>query len=380
MAWNEPGGGKNNQDPWRGRNDQGPPDLDEVVKKLQERFGGLLGGNGGSGGSGLVWLLIGVLFVVWLIAGLYRVEEAERAVVLRFGKYHQTTEAGLHWRPWGIDTISKVDVTAVKSLGMKARMLTEDQNIVDVELNVQYRVQNPEAYFLEAQRPEFALRNATESALRHVVGGSSMDQVLTEGRQAIGLEVEGRLQNYLTTYTTGLVVSNVNVKDAHPPEQVKASFDDVIKAREDEERVQNEAQAYANGIVPEARGAAQRMMEEATAYKAEIVDRASGEAQRFEQLLAEYQRAPEVTKRRLYLQTMEEIYGNTTKILLDVEGGNNLLYLPFDKLLDQTGSRTSVQPLTLPSEPLGMQNADNTPMRASDRLRQIRDSRRWEGR
>lgn len=379
MAWNEPGGGKNNQDPWRGRNDQGPPDLDEVVKKLQERFGGLLG-SGNSGGAGLIWILIGVLFVVWLVAGLYRVEEAERTVVLRFGKYLKTTEAGLHWRPWGVDTIMKVDVTAVKSLSMKARMLTEDQNIVDVELNVQYRVQDAVAYFLQAQRPEFALRNATESALRHVVGGSSMDQVLTEGRQVIGFDVEARLQNYLEAYSTGLRVSNINVKDAHPPEQVKAAFDDVIKAREDEERVQNEAQAYASGIVPEARGAAQRMIEEATAYRAEIVDRASGEAQRFEQLLTEYQLAPAVTKRRLYMQTMEEVYGNTTKILLDVEGSNNLLYLPFDKLLEQSGARSGGSlPLTLPMDSASTQSADSS-ARGTDRLRQIRDSRRWEGR
>jgi membrane protease subunit HflK len=325
--------------------------------------------------------VLAALLAVWVVAGIYRIEEAERAVVLRLGKFHSVTEAGLHWRPWGIDTLYRVDVTVVKSLTMKNRMLTEDQNIIDVELNVQYRVAEPKPYFLLAQKPETALRNATESALRHVVGGSRMDQVLTEGREAIGIEVESRLQSYLQAYSTGLTVTNVNVKDAHPPEQVKAAFDDVIKAREDEERVQNEAQAYANGIVPEARGAAQRVMEESQAYKAEIADRATGEAERFSKLLAEYQRAPEITRQRLYLQTMEEVYGNTTKILLDIDDSNNLLYLPLDRMFGGAGSASAAPaPTRIPVVETTQTTREVTPMRASDRLREIRESRRWEGR
>lgn len=378
MAWNEPGGGNKNQDPWRGRDDQGPPDLDEVVKKLQDRFGGMFGGKNDGGGAGLIGIILFVLALLWAVAGFYRVEEAEKALVLRFGEYHSTTEAGLHWRLWGIDTIYQVDVTATNSAVMKAKMLTEDQNIVEIELNVQYRVTDPKAYFLEAQSPEVALKSGTESALRHVVGGSDMDSVLTEGREAIAIEVENRLQEYVQRYRTGLLITKVNVKDAHPPEQVKASFDDVIKAREDEERLQNEAQSYANGVVPEARGKAQRMIEEANAYKAEVVARSSGEAQRFEKLLTEYQKAPEITKRRLYLETMESVYGNTTKVMVDVDGGNNILYLPLDKIMEQQqmaplnmGSATNVvtpKDTTSDSSPRGM-----------ERLRQIRESR-WGGR
>ncbi len=382
MAWNEPGGGNNNKDPWRGRDDQGPPDLDEVVKKLQDRFGGMLGGNGGNGGgAGFLIVLLVIALAVWAFAGFYRVEQAERALVLRFGEYKATTEAGLHWRMWGIDTIYKVDVTATKSAVLGAKMLTEDQNIIDIELNVQYRITDPKAYFLQARRPEVALQNGTESALRHVVGGSDMDSVLTEGREAIAIQVENRLQEYVDRYKTGLLITKVNIKDAHPPEAVKAAFDDVIKAREDEERLQNEAQAYANGIVPEARGQAQRMLEEANAYKAEVVERATGEAKRFEKMLAAYQKAPDVTKRRLYLETMESIYGNTTKVLVDVEGGNNLLYLPLDKLVSQGGSASVNVPKNI-SLPVKAEPQPQTQMkpRGLERLRQIRESRRWEGR
>ncbi|MCG8671441.1 MAG: FtsH protease activity modulator HflK [Pseudomonadales bacterium] len=384
MAWNEPGGGRNNnQDPWGGRNDQGPPDLDEVVKKLQERFGGIFGGGkGGGSGQGsnaiLVIALVLALFV-WALSGFYRVEQAQQAVVLRFGEFHEIKTAGLRWNPAIMDTVFKVDVTKVHSVPMRATMLTEDQNIVDVDLNVQYRINDPKLYFLHVNNPELALSHSIESALRHVVGGNIMDKVITEGREAIAIEVEARLQDYLERYQSGLVVAKVNIEDAHPPKEVKAAFDDVIKAKEDEVRLQNEAQAYANGIIPEARGKAKRMLQEADAYKAEIVERAKGEAKRFEQLLTEYKKAPQVTRQRLYLETMESVYGNTTKVMVDVEGGNNMMYLPLDRLVNNAQSVQIPETISVPQIKSESPKQD-APLRGVDRLRQMRDSRRWEGR
>lgn len=380
MAWNEPGGGRNNQDPWRGRDGRnGSSDLDDVIKKLQDRFGGMFGGSGDdNNGLGLIGLILGIIAVVWVVAGFYRVEQAEEAVVLRFGKFHEVVTAGLHWNPWGVDVVMKVDTNQLNSMPVRATMLTEDQNIVDLDLQVQYRVNDSQAFFLEASNPIDTLRNSVESALRHVVGGSEMDRVLTDGREAIAVEVDKRLQEYLDRYKTGLVVSKINIEDAHPPKEVKDAFDDVIKAKEDEERVKNEAQAYANQVVPEARGKAQRMIEEANAYKAEVVERATGEASRFEQLYVQYKKAPEVTRRRLYIETMEQVMGNSTKVMVDTDGGN-LLYLPLDKMM-QGG-----MPLLPPGETGSIQQSKGDTAKPADtvrgleRIRQVRDSR-WEGR
>ncbi|HAG97232.1 MAG: FtsH protease activity modulator HflK [Pseudomonadales bacterium] len=381
MAWNEPGGGRN-QDPWRGRDGRGQPDLDDVIKKLQDRFGGMLGGGGGndSGGFGLLALVLGVILAVWFVAGLYRVEQAEEALVLRFGKYHSTESAGLHWNPWGIDSIMKVDVNQRETMPVRATMLTEDQNIVDIDLQVQYVVTDSRNFFLESSSPIDTLRNSVESALRHVVGGSEMDRVLTDGREAIAVEVHQRLQDYLDRYKTGLMVDKLNIEDAHPPKDVKAAFDDVIKAKEDEERVKNEAEAYANQIVPEARGEAQRMIEEANAYKAEIVERAKGQANRFERLYVEYKMAPEVTRRRMYIDTMENVLSNTSKILVDVEGGNNLMYLPLDKLMQGRHDERSVvtEANTSQQSKTTTQKTSDT-VRGLERIRQSRESR-WENR
>lgn len=381
MAWNEPGGGRN-QDPWRGRDGRGQPDLDDVIKKLQDRFGGMLGGGGGndSGGFGLLALILGVILAVWFVAGLYRVEQAEEALVLRFGKYHSTETAGLHWNPWGIDSVMKVDVNQRETMPVRATMLTEDQNIVDIDLQVQYVVTDSRNFFLESSSPIDTLRNSVESALRHVVGGSEMDRVLTDGREAIAVEVHQRLQDYLDRYKTGLVVDKLNIEDAHPPKDVKAAFDDVIKAKEDEERVKNEAEAYANQIVPEARGEAQRMIEEANAYKAEIVERAKGQANRFERLYVEYKMAPEVTRRRMYIDTMENVLSNTSKILVDVEGGNNLMYLPLDKLMQGRSDERSVvtEANTSQQSKTTTQKTSDT-VRGLERIRQSRESR-WENR
>lgn len=382
MAWNEPGGGRNNQDPWRGRDGRGgSSDIDEVIKKLQDRFGGMFGGSGDdNGGLGLIGLILAVIAVIWAGSGFYRVEQAEQAVVLRFGKFHEVVTAGLHWMPWGIDTVMKVDTNQLNSMPVHATMLTEDQNIVDLDLQVQYRVNDPKAFFLEASNPIDTLRNSVESSLRHVVGGSEMDRVLTDGREAIAVEVTKRLQEYLDRYETGLTVSKINIEDAHPPKDVKAAFDDVIKAKEDEERVKNEAQAYANQVVPESRGKAQRMLEEANAYKTEVVQRATGEAARFDQLYAQYKKAPEVTRRRLYLETMEHVMGNTTKVMVDTRGGN-IMYLPLDKILQD--SRAAALPMPADTSSAQQSKTDTTKpadtVRGLDRIRQARESR-WEGR
>ena len=343
MAWNEPGGGNNKpKDPWGG-GDQGPPDLDEALKKLQEKFGGLFGGKssggaGGSGGSGagISGALIGVLItgavVVWALMGFYQIDQQERGVVLRFGKFLETVQPGLQWNPPLIDEVTKVNTTKVRAASFREIMLTQDENIVEVNLSVQYVIDNPTDFVLKVRDPERSLQHASQSALRHVVGGTGMNMVLTEGRAQIGIEVKQRLQEYLNMYETGISVTTVNVDESKPPSQVQAAFDDVIKAREDEERVKNEAQAYANGIVPEARGGAQRQIEEASAYKEQVIANALGEADRFNKLLTEYQKAPEVTRERLYLDALQGVYSNTNKVMVDVEGGNNMMYLPLDKM------------------------------------------------
>ena len=356
MAWNEPGGGNNKgpKDPWGG-GDQGPPDLDEALKKLQEKMSGLFGGKSGSGGGGgsssgpafsgaLFGVLAIVALVVWGLMGFYQIDEQERAVVLRFGKYHETVQPGLQWNPPLIDEVIKVNTTKVRAASFREIMLTQDENIVEVNMSVQYVINDPDKFVLKVRDPERSLQHATQSALRHVVGDTGMDLVLTEGRVKVASDVKQRLMEYLDLYETGILVSTVNVDDAKPPSQVQAAFDDVIKAREDEERVKNEAQAYANGIVPEARGAAQRQIEEASAYKEQVIANAQGEADRFSKLLAEYRKAPEVTRERLYLDAVQEVYGNTSKVMVDVEGGNNMMYLPLDKLAEQSQSRAMRAP------------------------------------
>jgi membrane protease subunit HflK len=343
MAWNEPGGGNNKpKDPW-GSGNQGPPDLDEALKKLQAKLGGLFGGGGSSSGGaapGFSGAALGVLaavaVLIWALLGVYQVDEQERGVVLRFGRYYDTVQPGLHWNPPLIDDVSQLNITKVRSASFHETMLTQDENIVDVKLSVQYVINDPVNFVLKVRDPERSLQHAAQSALRHVVGGISMDMVLTEGRAQIGVDVQQRLQEYLDLYQTGILVSKVTVDESKPPAQVQSAFDDVIKAREDEERVQNEAQAYANAVVPEARGGAQRQIEEANAYKEQVIANAQGEAERFSRLLTEYQKSPEVTRERLYLDAVQEVFTKTNKVMVDVEGGNNVMYLPLDKLTEQS--------------------------------------------
>ena len=353
MAWNEPKGGSNKpKDPWGGDNsNQGPPDLDEALKKLQAKlqslFGGRSGGGSSSGGgtsavSGSVVVVLVILaLLIWGVMGVYQVDQQERGIVLRFGSYYETVQPGLHWNPPIIDDVTLLNVTKVRSVSLREIMLTQDENIVEVQLSVQYVINDPKDFVLRVRDPERSLQHAAQSALRHVVGGISMDMVLTEGRVQIAVDVQRRLQEYINLYETGILVSKVTVDESKPPTQVQAAFDDVIKAREDEERVQNEAQAYANGVVPEARGGAQRQIEEANAYKEQVIANADGEAERFNKLLAEYQKSPAVTRERLYLDAVQRVYSQTSKVMVDVEGGNNMMYLPLDKLAERSQRTTS---------------------------------------
>jgi membrane protease subunit HflK len=372
MAWNEPGGG-NDKDQWGNRGgDQGPPDLDEAFKKLQtklsEMFGGGGGGSGQGGSSGLnagfIGLILAAALVIYGLMGIYQVDQQERGVVLRFGKLQEDLILpGLHWNAPVIDQVLIANVTQLRSQTYDAEMLTEDENIVRVNMSVQYNISNVANYLLRVKDPDASLDQATRSALRHVVGGSAMHDVLTEGREELAVQVKERIQDYMDRYGTGIYVPQVNIDDTSPPEAVKAAFDDVIRAREDEVRVRNEANGYANQIVPEARGEGQRRLEEAQAYKAQVVAEAQGESIRFSKLLHEYKLAPKVTRERIYLDTMEWVMANSTKVMIDVEGGNNLLYLPLDKLM-QAGASSVSQPSSDAATPVTRSTA---PRQANNR-------------
>jgi membrane protease subunit HflK len=343
MAWNEPGGG-DNKDPWGNRGDQGPPDLDEAIRKLQSQLSGIFGGGkgGGSAGGGagisggVIGLAVFVLLAIYAFTGVYQVDQQERGVVFRFGEAQEVLkDPGLHWNPPFIDEVDLINVTQVRSHSAQSLMLTEDENIVDVSLTVQWVVDSARDFRVNVRNPEISLDHATESALRHVVGSSTMDQVITDGRADIAVEVQDRLQRYLTSYGTGIFVRKVNIDRSAPPAQVEDAFNDVQKAKEDRQRFINQATAYLEQVVPEARGRAKRQIEEANAYRDQVVARATGESQRFEKLLGEYQLAKEVTRNRLYIDALENVLSNSSKIMIDVEGGNNMMYLPLDQLTKQ---------------------------------------------
>ena len=352
MAWNESGNGKN---PWdRGGRNEGPPDLDQIVRDWQKRFSSLLGGGGGGrgsrdGGAGASGaMLVGLIVLVvlgWAATGLYRVDDAERGVVLRFGAYQATTQPGLRWHiPWPIESVEKVNVSQITPFSQQTRMLTADENIVVVDMVVQFQRADPVAYLFNVRDSEGTLRDASESAIREVVGKNKVDFVLLEGRAEIALRTQELIQEALDDYGAGIIVTKVNLQDTNFPSQVEAAVQDAIKAREDRERLAFEAQSYANDILPKARGESARRLQDADAYKSRVIADAEGEASRFEQLLTEYQQAPEVTRERLYIEAIEDVYGNSTKVLLDAAGSGNLLYLPVDKLIqDRVNSGGSVQ-------------------------------------
>ena len=294
-------------------------------------------------GSIGISIVIAIILVFWMATGFYKIEEAERGIILRFGEHVDTTQSGLHWHwPTPIESVTKVDVTKVHPIPLRATMLTQDENIVDIEGTIQYQVADPTAYLFNVRTPEISLSQAAESALRESIGTSKMDYVITEGRGQIAFQVENSIQQIVDFYGTGIKVIKVNILTAKPPEAVKDAFDDVTQAREDEVRLVNEAEAYRNEVVPKARGAAARLREEADAYKKEVIAKAEGEANRFTQQLEAYERAPGVTRDRLYLDMMESVLGNSSKVLVDIEGNNNLLYLPLDKLMSRSGATTDL--------------------------------------
>ncbi|TWX52447.1 FtsH protease activity modulator HflK [Colwellia hornerae] len=348
MAWNEPG--NNDKDPWKKKDDknQGPPDLDDLLKDIGNKFGGIFGGKSSKGGSkkgasnvGIaIALIVGIL--VYAFSGFYTIKEAEKGIVLRFGQYDGTVEPGLRWKWTFAERIIPVDMQTTRDLPASGFMLTKDENVVRVEMQIQYRVVDARDYIFSVTNADDSLSQSLDSALRFVIGDSRMDDILTSGREKVRQDVWKELDDIIAPYNLGLIVVDVNFKDARPPEEVKDAFDDAISAQEDEVRFLREAEAYARGIEPRARGRVKRMEQEAIAYKQQTVLDAEGEVAKFNKLLPEYLAAPEVTRQRMYLSTMESVYANTSKVMVDVEGGNNMMYLPLDKMMQNqsSGQRT----------------------------------------
>jgi len=398
VAWNEPGK-SGDKDPWgqRRKPGGGGPDIDRMVKNIQQKlsglFGGVLGGggNGRSGGGGGsasgfgLGLIIGVALFIWLITGFYIVNQGERGVVLRFGKLSEITDAGLRWRiPFPIERVEKVNVEKVSNIEIgyrsnprsggktkvpkEALMLTEDENIIDIEFAVQYKIKNAAEYLFNVRDVETTIGQATESAVREVVGKSTLDFALTEGRDQVSRSAKDLLQQILDRYKTGVHIVTVETQKAQPPDEVKPAFDDAVKAREDEQRLKNEAEAYANDVIPRARGGAARQIQEAEGYKASVIARADGDARRFSQIANEYVKAPAVTRERLYLETMEQVLSNTTKVFIDQKAGNNLLYLPLDKLVPM-GEANVTPPFASPPQDADTSAKGSTSSRGRNDLR-----------
>lgn len=369
-----------NDPQWGKRPNDGPPDLDEMLRKLQQKLAGLFGGRGSPGNSGpsepsppfngpspaffggsiafIVILVVGV----WLASGFYIVEEGRRGVVLRLGKYIETTNPGPRWHiPYPIESAEVVNVSGVRTVEVgyrgtpknkqpqEALMLTDDENIVDVQFAIQYTLKSPEDYLFNNRNPDDNVLQAAETAIREIVGKSKMDFVLNQGRSEVASRVKVLMQQILDRYKTGINISTVNMQNVQPPEQVQASFDDAVRAQQDRERFKNEGQAYANSVVPNARGVAARLIEEANGYKQTAIATSQGDASRFRQILTEYEKAPGVTRERLYLEAMQQILSNTSKVIVDQKGGNSLLYLPLDKLMQMTGqAQVSAQGADVP--------------------------------
>ena len=364
MAWNQPGNNGQDRDPWgssnnqggnsggngnKGGREQGPPDLDDIFRKLSKKLGGLGGGKGGlGGGSGsqgprgpmggrIVGSVAAAAVIIWAASGFYTIKEAERGVVTRFGKFSHLVEPGLNWKPTFIDNVQAVNVESVRELAASGVMLTSDENVVRVEMNVQYRVTDPERYLFSVTSADDSLRQATDSALRGVIGKYTMDRILTEGRTVIRSDTQRELEETIRPYNMGITLLDVNFQTARPPEEVKAAFDDAIAARENEQQYIREAEAYTNEVQPRANGQAQRILEEARAYKTQTVLEAQGEVARFAKILPEYKAAPEITRERLYIETMEKVLSHTRKVLVN-DKGSNLMVLPLDQMLKGAGA------------------------------------------
>ncbi|MFT4173647.1 MAG: FtsH protease activity modulator HflK [Rhodocyclaceae bacterium] len=409
MSLNDPRWGNKNQGDDRRGGDQNPPDLEEIWRDLNRRLAGAFnrkgrGGNdnGGqppeSGNSarqfgGGIGLIVAVLVVLWLASGFYTVDASERAIVLRFGKFKEVAGEGLNWRlPYPLETHELVNVSQVRTVEVgyrgserakdlrEALMLTDDENIINIQFAVQYTVADPEAFLFNNRNPEEAVKQAAETAMREIVGKSLMDFVLYQGREAVAKNSATLIQEILNRYQTGIQISKVTMQNAQPPEQVQDAFNDAVKAGQDRERLKNEGEAYANDVIPKARGAASRLTEEAAGYAARVVSRAQGDASRFVQVQTEYAKAPEVTRNRMYLDTMQQVFSNTSKILVDAKGSGNLLYLPLDKIIQSTGQQaaagdaTQHAPAAATPDPAPAAAAAGIDYRSRDAMRS-RDSR-----
>ena len=383
MAWNDP--------QWGNNKNAGPPDLDELWRRFNQRLNGLFGGKGGDGsppfrgmpgGGSLLGLLIGLIALLWVASGFYIVDTGQRGVVLRFGKYVETTEPGPRWHlPWPIEAKETVNVDQVRTVEIGYRntvknkalkeslMLTDDENIIDLQFATQYILKDPVEFLFTNRSPEDAVLQVAETAMREIVGKSRMDFVLYEGRAEIAARAKKLMQDILDRYKTGISISQVTLQNIQPPEQVQTAFDDAVKAGQDRERLKNEAQAYANNVVPSAQGVASRLLQEAEGYKQAVSANAQGEASRFSQIFAEYQKAPQVTRQRMYLDTMQQVMINTSKVVVDQKGGNSLLYLPLDKLQQIVNQPYAGAPevLAQPSAPAALQSSGES--RSRDALR-----------
>jgi modulator of FtsH protease HflK len=361
MAWND----NNNQNPWGGDN-QTPPELDEVIKDFKNKFNGAFGSNKSNKSStpsapqGSVKFVAIIAVLVWMLSGIYIIDPAEKGIVLRFGAFQEETSQGPHWHlPFPIETVNRINVEQIRTaeigyrnvvkgsrrfggnVSSESLMLTKDENMIDAKFAVQYKVNDAQAYLFNVASPDTTLRHVSESAIRQVVGQNTMDYILTEGRVNVADNIKEKSQDLLNLYKTGLIITTVNMQDAQPPEQVQAAFSDAVKAREDKQRLINEAQTYANDILPKSRGRAARLLEESRAYKSEVVSKSEGESSRFKQILAEYEKAPAVTKERLYRETMENVLASTSKVVVDSKA-NSMMYLPIDKLINAKQSNTQI--------------------------------------
>jgi len=375
MALNDP--------QWGRRGSQGPPDLDDVWRRFNEKLNALFGRGrvpGGGPGSvapkqfgGGLGLLIALVLLIWLASGFYIVDASQRGVVLRFGKYLETTQPGPRWHlPYPIESVEVVNLSQVRTVEVGYRnnvrskvlkeslMLTDDENIIDIQFAVQYILKSPEEYLFNNRSPDEAVLQAAETAIREIVGKSKMDFVLYEGREQVAAHATKLMQEILDRYRTGILISKVTMQNAQPPEQVQAAFDDAVKAGQDRERQKNEGQAYANDVIPKARGGAARLLQEAEGYRQRVIADAEGDASRFRQILVEYSKAPAVTRDRLYLDMMQQVLSSTNKVLIDQKSGTNLLYLPLDKLLREGGSAASTQTQELPPRAAAPEPAQQT--------------------
>ena len=411
MSLNDPQWGNRGNDGGGKRPNQGPPDLEELWRDLNRRLTGMFDkkGSGGDGGNrppvefnpkflgGSIGLLIGVIVLAWLASGFYTVDASQRGLVLQFGRYKESTESGLRWRlPYPIQSHELVNISGVRTLEVgyrgsernkvlkEALMLTDDENIINIQFAVQYILKDPVEYIFNNRTPDEAVMQVAETAIREIVGKSKMDFVLYEGREQIAVKASNLMQVILDRYKTGILISKVTMQNAQPPEQVQAAFDDAVKAGQDRERQKNEGQAYANDVIPKARGTAARLLQEADGYKQRLIATAEGDASRFRQINTEYSKAPEVTRSRMYLETMQQVYSSTSKVMVDAKGQGNLLYLPLDKLMQAAGAVGGAAPASVGSSaempaqvraapggapepaPLG---ADRTDLRSRDALR-----------